>query len=144
MSRLFRFLRLSWSDQRLLIQALLLVCAVRLGLWLVPFDRIRRRVQRMARARPLNRTPRSAEKLIRAVEAMAGCVPSATCLTQALAAHLLLRRAGYPSILRVGVMRSQTVGFKAHAWVEHEGRIVVGEIENLGEFKALASMGADD
>lgn len=45
----------------------------------------------------------------------------ALCLEQSLALHLLLRRRGVPSELRLGV---QARPFYAHAWVEVEGRAV--------------------
>jgi len=53
-------------------------------------------------------------------------VPAASCLTQALAAHLLLCRRGLTPQLHIGVAKDQRDRLIAHAWVESEGRIVVG------------------
>src|SRR5206468_10115484 len=105
MSRLLRFLRLRIADQLLLIRVFFLVCAVRVGLWLLPFDRLRRRVDRHARPRISRRKIQPAEKLIKAVEITARYVPLASCLTQAFAARILLGRAGYQSQLRIGILR---------------------------------------
>ncbi|HYJ81678.1 MAG TPA: lasso peptide biosynthesis B2 protein [Allosphingosinicella sp.] len=51
---------------------------------------------------------------------------SAQCLAQALAARAMLRRRGIPSLMHVGVARSQDVPFEAHAWLEAEGVGVTG------------------
>jgi Transglutaminase-like superfamily len=53
-------------------------------------------------------------------------VPRASCLTQALVLHILLRREGLPSRIRIGV--SKDAGFfEAHAWVESHDRVVIGD-----------------
>ena len=52
--------------------------------------------------------------------------PNTPCLTQAVVIHGLLLRNGHPSQLRVGVRKDREGRFGAHAWVESEGRIVVG------------------
>jgi len=48
------------------------------------------------------------------------------CLPQALAARLLLRRRGLHVRLRIGVKKGPGGRIQAHAWVEHDGMIVVG------------------
>jgi len=47
-----------------------------------------------------------------------------SCVPKALAARRLMHSAGYPSQLRIGVISQPT--FEAHAWLEHEGSIIVG------------------
>jgi hypothetical protein len=68
------------------------------------------------------------------------CVPSATCLTQALAGQVLLSRHGHPASLRIGVARSAAGEFQAHAWVECHGRIVIGGAQTLSRFTPLPSL----
>jgi len=41
MSRLFRFVRLPANDRKILMKTVLLLWAVRLGLWILPFQRLR-------------------------------------------------------------------------------------------------------
>ena len=55
-------------------------------------------------------------------------VPAATCLPQALAAEALLTRGGLPADLRIGVMKEASGKLLAHAWVESDGRVVVGDL----------------
>lgn len=48
-----------------------------------------------------------------------------TCLPRAIGAQTLLRRYGYPAVLRIGATEMHR-NFGAHAWVELEGEIVTG------------------
>ena len=66
------------------------------------------------------------DKTIWAVEASSRLVPKATCLTKALAARVLLTRLGYPAELRLGMVREKSGRVLAHAWIESEGRVVIG------------------
>ena len=52
------------------------------------------------------------------------------CLTQALAGQVLLERYGYPALVHVGVTKKAKNGtFQAHAWLESDGKVVIGESE---------------
>ena len=81
-------------------------------------------------------------RIVWSVEVTSRYVPRATCLTQAIAAQTLLARRGYRSQLRIGVARDRDGAFIAHAWIEHEGRIVLGEREGQ-TFTPLPSPGDD-
>lgn len=69
---------------------------------------------------------------------MSTYVPKATCLVQALAAQLLLTRHGHMADLQIGV--SQAKGFEAHAWLEFEGRVVLGGVTNLSDYVVLKAV----
>ncbi len=56
-------------------------------------------------------------------------MPGATCLCSALALQRLLSSAGHPSQVHIGVARDAT-GFMAHAWLVHDGVVVIGEEEH--------------
>jgi hypothetical protein len=117
----------------ILWRATTLVCAVRVALWIVPFARLRQAVVSLAHPRVSfahSRSGRasrySAEQLSWAVRAVSQYVPRATCLTQALVLHILLRREGLQSRIRIGV--SKDAGhFEAHAWVESQDQVVIGD-----------------
>lgn len=110
----------------LLLRAAILLCTVRLALWMVSFQKLRRVVDSLthARLRPAGRY--SADQLGWAVRAASRYVPHATCLTQAVALHILLRREGLQSTIRIGV-RKDAERFEAHAWVESQDRVVIGD-----------------
>jgi hypothetical protein len=110
----------------ILLRSAALLCSVRLALWIVPFPKLRRAVAWTVRTRVRPASRRTAEQLSWAVRAVSSYVPSATCLTQALALHILLRQEGLPSKIRIGVTRDAG-HFEAHAWVESQERVVIGD-----------------
>jgi hypothetical protein len=138
LGRLHKFAQLHGDDRTLLLRAFLVVAAVRVGLWSLPFRLLQKLASRASGRSALRQrnNARSIAMLTGAVEAAARPIPAATCLTQALAAQFLLAQNGHASTLRIGVL---TAGgqFKAHAWLEHAGRIVIGDVAGIGEFKSL-------
>ena len=140
MTRLGRFLRLHPADRRLLVTAALLQAAIRLGLAVLPYRRLRELVDRLARVGPRRRLPQdSAERIAWAVTWASHSVPGATCLTQALAAKVLLERRGRPARVRAGITRTEGEGLLAHAWVESDGRVVLGG-EDLARYTPLSAL----
>lgn len=127
MTGIRRVAALSRQDWRLLGSAITLVLGIRAALWLLPSRIIIARVRRVAaRAPRANSSAPDATRIVWAVAASARRVPGASCLTQALAVQLLLLRHGYEAELCVGVTRGAAGEFRAHAWVERAGRIVIG------------------
>lgn len=120
--------RVTLGELWLFAAALPVVATVRLALWVLPSRTILRIVRRLALASPAEAThPRVPGSLIAwAVEAVSRRVPGATCLTQALAAKLLLRCFGQDAQLCLGVARAPDGTFRAHAWLERSGRPVLG------------------
>jgi len=146
MRRLRSFLALPAADRRLLIEAALFLGVVRLGLKLLPFQTLLSLLNRMPKGRlaPLPLDPRSAERLAWAI-ATAGpyLVGSRPCLPQALAAQLLLVRRGFPARLRLGVIKGDRGEVQAHAWMETDGRVVVGgSLAELARFTPLLALDA--
>lgn len=123
MSALARVARLPAARRRLLLRALPLVALVRLALTLLPYRAARRGLLRLQRTRVEDGV--EVNELAWAVAAAARAVPAASCLTQALALETLLARRGLPAQVRVGVARGGE-RIRAHAWVESEGRVVLG------------------
>lgn len=149
--------RLSGAERFLLIQAVALVAAVRVTLWVMPSRWIVRAVQRLvggetpsavrhppsAVRRPPSdeRTPaeraraegggRTADGVVWAVSAASRRIPDATCLTQAVAALLLLRRAGHDARFVVGVARGGSGALEAHAWLERDGKVIIGRTPQM-------------
>jgi len=128
MTRVGKFLRLPAADRRLLVTAGLTQAAIRLGLAVLPYRKLNQLVDRLARVRPRRHLDSSVstERIAWAVMQTSRSVPGATCLTQALSAQVLLERRGHPARVRVGIGRTEGARLLAHAWVESEGRIVLG------------------
>ena len=141
MERVRKFLHLTSSDRRLLVGTALLLGTIRLGLRLLPFRTVRRVVVRLARGPTgSHRTDRcSVDRVVWVVSVASQYVPRATCLTQALAAQILLGRDGHPTQLRVGVAKSEEGRLEAHAWLENQGKVIVGG-GDLSHFTSLPGM----
>ena len=130
------FLAMPAPERRLLVSALGVVTATRLALTILPSRVIIRAVARLSGKRPATSlttvrprqraTGLDPRRITWAVERVSLRVPGATCLTQALSAHTLLSRHGHPSRICLGVARSESGDFRAHAWLESQGRIVIG------------------
>jgi hypothetical protein len=137
MMRIHKFLRLPWEDRLLLIESAFLLAAIRVGLRLLPFKKL---LGFLARATPSRPSLRDSDKVFSDKVAWALGVarhylPGVyTCLVQALAAKVIFGRRGHPARLRIGVERNEAEEFRAHAWVEHEGRVVVGGEEELTRY----------
>lgn len=143
MKRLLSFLRLPPADRRLLIEAALLLGTIRLGLALLPFQTMRHLTGGLARVgRRLQAVEHASfERVGWAVTMVSRRFPSTcTCLTQALAAQVMLDRRGHPSRLCIGVARGAGGQLQAHAWVESRGMVVIGDLHDLARYVPLPSL----
>jgi len=145
MERLGKFLRLPGADRRLLLKAALLVWAFRMALWLVPFKIVRKFMAKFAHeAAALRKETAPVDRIAWAVRTASRYAPAATCLTQALATKFLLARSGHAATVRIGVARAGGGEFQAHAWVESDGRIVIGGSESsVKDYTPLATADGD-
>src|SRR5687767_864857 len=121
--RFFRkFAGYSAVERRLAVKAWFTLIAVRILLWVAPYRWIEARLMPPPAATP-GRIPPA--EIARAVTRASRLVPLATCLTQALAGGFLIRRAGSNAIIHFGVAKGDA-GFKAHAWLESDGGVLIG------------------
>jgi hypothetical protein len=145
MKRLRRLLLLPAREKLLLAQSLFLVILIRFGLSIFPFRWIDRWLGVFAA--PVDDHNRETnwnlvKSIVRVVRASSRYVPYASCLTQALAARVLLRMAGQSSHLKIGVERGSDNKFGAHSWVEVDGRVVIGKLPDHRRFSVLESNSA--
>ena len=141
MKRLLRLLNLSPDERRLLIVSAFLLAAIRTGMWLLPFESLYRLTARSGlKTAGLSKADRrSIESVGRAVKIASRYMP-ATCLTQALTTMVILKRLGHPALLRIGVSKGVEGKLRAHAWVESQGSVVIGELADLSGFSVLPSL----
>ena len=139
MKRLRKFLSLMPSDRRLLVSAALLLGAIRLGLWLLPFQTWRHLLVSRAKTTPELRAGEQASlnRVVWDVTVASRYMPGVKCLARALATKVLLAHQGYISELRLGVTKSEEGQLDAHAWVESQGRIVIGGLRDLSCYTPL-------
>jgi len=122
MRKLAVFCTLPGEDRRLLLDAFVAAALFRLALFFFSIDRLRTWAARAGRSRqPLDR-------IVWAGRVAARRVPGTTCLSSALALQRLLSAHGHDSELHIGVAHEDGA-FAAHAWVEQDGRVLIGEAE---------------
>lgn len=80
---------------------------------------------------------RVVKKIGSRVKRVSRYVPGATCLTQALAAHVLINLSGHSSKLQIGVVKEDDGELKAHAWLESCGKVIVGNHKDLANYAVL-------
>jgi hypothetical protein len=125
-----KFFQRSAADRRLLVSAfgghacvavLLRVAGFRrLSRWLAAGD-----VDRAVRPDEIDDA--AIERVVWAVRQAAALAPwGRTCLTEALTAAVLLRRAGCETTLQYGVASVGAGGPDAHAWLEYRGAVILG------------------
>lgn len=139
MTRIRKFLNLSSIEQRLLIKTWVLLGVIRLGLELLPFSTLRKLLDRLRSLRGSVSKEFSEAQLVWSVTVVSRYIPKATCLAQALTAQFLLQQAGHQACLHVGVTEAEEGGIKAHAWVESQGKILIGGFD-LNKYTHLLAL----
>jgi transglutaminase superfamily protein len=149
-----KFLRLDRRDRALAMAAARTLAVTWIGLRITGFNAVNRRASRVAahgrRAYawcgppPLSSvSPPTIDRISWAVRAASRFIPGASnCLVRALATQSLLGRFGYRSTLQIGVRKAADGGLAAHAWLESEGAVVIGEFE-LDNYVPLARPGSN-
>jgi hypothetical protein len=118
------------AERRAIVAAAALLLAVRAVLWLLPLETVLRFAGRTPAGRSRRKDEARLERMVRAIDVMGHRLfPANPCLTQAVLVQALYRRAGRPAELRIGVKREGRSRLEAHAWVEHEGTILIGATE---------------
>jgi hypothetical protein len=140
MGRIAKFMALSMEQRWLLLRAAGLLALVRLALRVFPFQLVRpvlMRTGRQSRRLSANRAP--ALDIAWAVSAVGQFIPGGGhCLSQALTLQTFLTRRGYPSAVCFGVQKAAGSDLRAHAWVEYEGRVLIGDGQ-LDRFARLSA-----
>jgi hypothetical protein len=128
-------------ERRLLLGALIVVSCATVAQRILPAVRVQRVLRRLARA-PGGGQP-TVETVAWAVAATSAYVPGATCLSQALALHALLERAGHKARVCIGLNRCPAGALGGHAWVETvDGRPIAGQEE--GAYSPVLVLDSDD
>jgi hypothetical protein len=123
------------TDWTRLAEAALLYAFVSAALRTVTYVRLQKSLERFARVSPHTRS--SVSDVTRAISAVARRIGGTTCLAEAAVAYTMLRRHGHDPRLRIGVKRTDSA-LEAHAWVECDGRVVMGELPEMTGYAMLA------
>ena len=86
---------------------------------------------------PCHRQPEAPKSVRWAVLTAGSRLPGTyDCLERALTGSTLLEASDFPHCLRFGV-DTQSDTFEAHAWVESNGDVLIGDVDDFGRFRAL-------
>ena len=127
-----KFLDLTNPERWLLLRAIGVMCRVSLRLRFQSPDWFKTRLREQQVGIPSTSHRYSAEQITMAVDRASRFVPGWTCLVSAIAAHQILLENGWPAVVRLGVLNARDSAIKAHAWVECDGRILVGASGAVG------------
>jgi hypothetical protein len=142
MKLLVKFLKLPLSEKILHAEAFLAVVSMSFVLRLVPFRFIRKSLARRL-STGVGRGPvnwAEIHKIVRSVNFFSRFHPFASCLSKALAALLLIKHNGEHAVLKIGVAKDDDQNFMAHAWLETNGRIVIGELPPTNTYTVLDTL----
>lgn len=131
-----QFCALDAAERWLVIEAFMLMAIIQVGFRTMPFAMLRRWLDKAKGCRGAAHTQ---ARIAWAVNAAGRRLPGRTCLSEALAADVMLRRRGYTSSVRFGIrkIRGSSDPPQAHAWVECGGTIVTGQLPMMDDYKLL-------
>ncbi len=126
MTLVVKFFKIHPRERSIVVRSFVWVVLYRIGLWVLPFRVTKKWAVDTASPASNDCDHQMVAEIVRAVRFASRYVPYASCLTQALAAKRLLGHHGQSSDLKLGVAKSSGE-FEAHAWLEIDGRIVLGK-----------------
>lgn len=140
-----KFLRRSWVERLLLLEAVCTVTLAMLAVRTVPLRWLLRRAGEPQTETPSVTAPQytaQAHHVRWAVSTVVRFLPwECTCLPQALAAQWLLARRGVAATLYLGVQRSVAGAPNAHAWLR-SGTLYVTGGPGHQQYQVIATFGS--
>jgi hypothetical protein len=131
-TRIKKFLKLSWADRFLFLDAFIRLGFTRAVLLLVPFNYIVPYLGRQTLDLPddpdqSDRLPEWVERVVWAVETAARLTPwESACLAQAITGKFLLKQRGLETHLFLGMKKDAEGNLFAHAWLKAGNVILIG------------------
>ncbi len=140
LNKIRRFYALPSRGKAAFLQAGMMLFSTRLVLRRYPFQQAVSRLKQQAEKSPAGGFDAGVVDTCRWVEIWGRLLPGTyNCLPRAFTAYTLCRRQGYSVELKVGVAMGGDEPFEAHAWVEYENRIVIGNLPDLRRYHIFDS-----
>jgi hypothetical protein len=128
MNKINSFFKISYYRKRLFLQSMILLIIIRFFFTLFSFSHIQIISKRFSKKNNNHKDTPKIRDILWSIKLASDYVPGSTCLIQAITAQILLSRYNHLSKIKIGVMKSDN--FEAHAWLEIDDKIVLGESEN--------------
>lgn len=127
------------ADYYLVFVTFFLLAAIRLGLWLLEFRILLKIVNKLSTIELPFPNLRLGQ-IVWAVNVATRYMPGgAKCLARALTTQILMSRSGFSPELCIGVARSDSGEFQAHAWIKYREYVVIGHLPDLPRYIQLPS-----
>lgn len=142
MKKLLKSIRNS-RGKKVFLQAYLAMTLIRLGLLLLPFNRLHNLVAKSKQLTFLALAPHQVTiaSIARAVYRSSRYQPgSPMCLARALTTAVLMNIYGLPHEINIGVAKGE-LGIDAHAWVISQGVVIVGDLPDLSRYVVMSAQG---
>jgi hypothetical protein len=140
-----RLLRRPIRQQGLVLEAALTLWAAKTMVRVLSFDRWRRSTQQQYHQHSCPPPRERVAEIVWAVDRVSQCWSGIlTCLPRALAVRSMMARRHWGCRLEIGVARDERGVFESHAWVEHEGEVIIGNVPNLERYAKLPLWHASD
>jgi hypothetical protein len=141
-SKLYQFVTLPGRVQWLYLNAALWLIAVKIGLHLLPFNRLRGWLARPGQPNEKPVTIEEMHEIVLAIKRVGRVLAPLriNCLPQALVGHRLLRHQGFEVRLKIGVLKNHGDQISAHAWLEYQGQVILGDLKGLEQFAVFPSL----
>jgi Transglutaminase-like superfamily len=140
MKQLFKLLDRKYLDRKLILDTFILLGVIRLGLRFLPFQTLQNKLETASQLFPKTKEQLSVGKIVWVVNASSRYMPGgAKCLARALTAQVLMKQHGHSNELRIGVAKGETGELEAHAWIEHRGRVAIGDLSDLQRYVPMPS-----
>ncbi len=142
MARLSALRHLTLGDYPRMATAAFLLLTIRVAVVVVTFSKLRTALLSVSTRTAVPGSP-TPEHITWAVKVVDRKIPGErTCLMRSLTTEVLLTLYGYRPEHRIGVDPTDDE-FKAHSWLEYNGEILIGELEDLARYTPLPSLDGD-
>lgn len=141
MIQLLRFIRLPLVEKLFFFTAMFSLVVYRIYLNIYSFQRLLSKVSRKSQTvlAPIQ-SRISPKRMARLITIASSLVPFSTCLSQALAGHVLFAKYGQATTLHIGVYNKTNTGVEAHAWLCQSGEVILGYLPKMERYRELLAI----
>lgn len=142
MSKLYKFLVLPRHEKWLYLNTAIWLLGVKVGLCILPFYRLCGWLNRNDHLNGRQADVQEIFLILQAIERISQLLAPLrmNCLPQALVGYKLLRQNKFDVKLKIGVMKNPGGHLVAHAWLEYQGEVILGNLQCLGQFVPFSSL----
>jgi hypothetical protein len=138
MTSLVKFLKLTSREKRFFLKAVSFLIYFRLLVAFMSLQKILKKIsQRTIAGKKSAHKRLDLQKTAYLIKAAGAFVPLSTCLSKSLAGFFLFESQGYLTELHVGVQKTKSAHFTAHAWLTINGTIILGCLPDIDNYTEL-------